>query len=714
MKISEVIQEIRKKMKDFDRIECSIPVKHLLKSIRNALDDRESSGTYSLKDLISELKNANGDIDEPVFSMTENAIINDVLNRLGDNGKNISFSYPVERLVEELRYKMDDSKDELLDESSVLEKVREKLPGNGIEDTEFVTDTAILENIRLNLNDSVQPYRWESNRLNEYINSGKNEIRFRRNDVKSGNIGKRFESALIAYATARAFEHEAEDQSDASRCQAYWKTFESELQNAPFTWTDSELSSDISDAVMAIQNRRFTEDVSSRYEQCIISFVLMRAFERARPFGSNEEKYQHYLAKFEADLKSTPQAHNDQEYRDEIEDAIRDIIRRRPDCKNSIYKTSSDILLLNDKFVPAIILHVTGRLSSDGNFEPFHTAILDIPFQWDEKDLIEYMHNGIQKIHDEFMRCEEDISENLIPLNDSFRMMLVSYILARAYEHALSFSDYSEKYKIYRELFESEWAKGKKMYSENEYKRIIFDAIREVTEIPLDESVGNELPIDERYIPAILQYAIYRFALQSGDLTNAGNLFSIYLQLKTSLPKHWSDEELLKFLNSAVREIVRRRMDCKECENTEFSLDGTIPISDKFETPLISYSVVRALEESGKRNVTDQHSYHVKKYEEGLSVIPRHRSDSEFMNVINIACREILRIRPDLRLDANGFPSKSWQNITSSEEEFPFDDSLMPAVVAHTAARCIEEDNGDKNRILFFEDEFKKIVRGDL
>ena len=176
-------------MKDFDRIECSIPVKHLLKSIRNALDDRESSGTYSLKDLISELKNANGDIDEPVFSMTENAIINDVLNRLGDNGKNISFSYPVERLVEELRYKMDDSKDELLDESSVLEKVREKLPGNGIEDTEFVTDTAILENIRLNLNDSVQPYRWESNRLNEYINSGKNEIRFRRNDVKSGNIG---------------------------------------------------------------------------------------------------------------------------------------------------------------------------------------------------------------------------------------------------------------------------------------------------------------------------------------------------------------------------------------------------------------------------------------------------------------------------------------------------------------------------------------------
>ena len=140
-----------------------------------------------------------------------------------------------------------------------------------------------------------------------------------------------------------------------------------------------------------------------------------------------------------------------------------------------------------------------------------------------------------------------------------------------------------------------------------------------MTGLALEDTGDHELPVDERHVPAILQYALFRFALRNGDLDAAGNLFALYLQLKASLPKHWTDEELLKFLNSAVREIIRRRPDCKECEYTEIGMDDTIPVSDKFETSLISYSVVRALEESGKKNVTEQHGYHVKKYEDGVT-----------------------------------------------------------------------------------------------
>lgn len=715
MKTLEVIQEVRKKLNDYDRIECPLAVETLLESIRDTLDDREVSGEYNISDLIQELKDANGDtVEKGAFTDSE-IILAEILDQLGDNAQTIkSFSYPFERLIEELRVKLNDSQDSPLPET-VSEKVREKLPGNGIADTESASDTAILENVRLNLNDSVEPYRWETERLNEYISAGKEEIRFRRNDVTGSGVGKRFESALIAYTTARAFEHEAEDQSDASRCQAYWKTFESELKNAPFAWTDSELSGAIAEAITVIQSRRFAKTVGSRYEQSIISFALMRAFERGRPFGANEEMYQHYLTKFESDLNATPSARSDQEYRDLIEDAIRDIIRRRPDCKKQIYKASSDILLLNDKFVPAIILHVTGRLNPGGNFELFHKAVADIPFQWDEEILKRYMEDGILWIYRDFMRGTRGTdADGKLQCPECFRALLTAYVLSRAYEYAFSFSDSSEKIKIYRERFEAEQAKCRKLYEEEEYRRIIFDAARDLTGLALEDTGDHELPVDERHVPAILQYALFRFALRNGDLDAAGNLFALYLQLKASLPKHWTDEELLKFLNSAVREIIRRRPDCKECEYTEIGMDDTIPVSDKFETSLISYSVVRALEESGKKNVTEQHGYHVKKYEDGLSVIPRHRTDSDLLEAINIACREIFRIRPDLRLDRNGLPTKRFQGIISPEDEFPLADSLMPAVAAHSAARCIEEDNGNENRIIFFNNEFKKIVRGDI
>ncbi len=919
MKISDVIQEIRKRLGDFDRIEYTLTVQKLLNSIRDALGDRES-GTYSLQKLIGELKNANGESEDMNFTLTEGRVLADVRDRLGDNDlnvsfsypvarlieelrsrngdlgtdhtltegrvladvrsrlgdndRNVSFSYPVARLIEELRESVGDSTDGALDESRLPAQVREKLDGNGAADTGTVSRAAVLVNVRLNLNDSVSPYRWETEQLNGYIDSGCDAVRFRRKDAGASDPGARFESAVIAYATARAFEHEAEDQSDASRCQFYWKKFEEELQNAAFVWTDDELSGYLSEGVQAIRNRRYVKTVGARYEQCVVSYALMRAYEQAREIGSHEEKYQHYLAKFESELKSTPPAREDSEYRDAIEDgvrevirrrpdcketvyaasgvnllngkfvpavsawalaelkdrvtdpeaknelerfyteldripfhwedddlsrylgdavelvredsmqydpartetlpvkdkylqyliqyvlvrayeqalgtgdygekykvhqelflsereragksysdgqyrefiedAIREIIRRRPDCKNVIYRESGETLLLNDKFVPAILPHVSGRIGIDGDAgETFRKEITDIPFHWEDDDLRRHLDDGINLIREEFIHFEPSVTD-VLPVGDRYFMLLESFILSRAYEQALSFADHGEKYKLYRGIFETERERAGKIYAESEYRRLVLDAVRELTGIPLDEStLADELPIDERCVPSILHYALYRFALRSGDFEAAGNSLKLYLELKSELPKHWSDGELTDFLNSAIREIIRRRPDCKECEYTEVQEDGTVPVSDKFETSLISYSVIRALEESGKRNVTEQHQYHVKKYEAGLSAIPRHRSDAELIGTLNPCIREIFRLRPDLRLDKNGFPVKRPTDAATAEDEFILPDTLLPAAAAYSAARCIDEDRGDKERAVLFFKEFNQLVRGE-
>ena len=721
MKISEVIQEIRKKLGDFDRIEYSLSVQKILNSIRDALGDREIYGTYSLQKLIEELKNANGESNDTSFTLTAERVLADVRDRLGDNDSNVSFSYPVARLIEELRESLGDSKDGELDPDSLTAKVREKLDGNGAADTGSVAKASVLVNVRLNLNDSVPPYRWETEQLNEYIDSGCDTIRYRRKDVGSSGPGVRFEAAVTAYTTARAFEHEAEDQSDASRCQFYWKKFEEELQNAPFAWTDSELSGYLSEGVQAVRNRRYAETVGTRYEQCVISFALMRAYERSREIVGHEEKYQHYLAKFESDLKSTPSAREDSEYRETIEDGVREVIRRRPDCKDTIYAASS-VNLLNERLVSAIsawaLFELKGRVADEGSkneLERFYTELNRIPFHWQDTDLQHYLDEGVNLIREEFIHFEPAVTDGVLPVGDRYSMLLESHILSRAYEHALSFADYGEKYKLHRERFEAERERAGKSYAESEYRRIILDAASELTGEPLNEStIDDILPIDERHVPSILHYALYRFALRAGNFAAAGDFLKQYLELKSELPKHWSDEELTGFLNSAIREVIRRRPDCKESEYTEKAMEGgTIPISDKFETSLISYSVIRALEGSGKRDVTEQHQYHVKKYEAGLSAIPFHRNDMELVGYINLGIREIFRLRPDLRLDKDGFPLKRPEDATSPDGEFMLPDVLLPAVVAYSAARCIDEDKRDKDRIVLFSKEFNQLVKGE-
>ena len=82
MKTLEVIQEVRKKLNDYDRIECPLAVETLLESIRDTLDDREVSGEYNISDLIQELKDANGDtVEKGVFTDSE-IILAEILDQL--------------------------------------------------------------------------------------------------------------------------------------------------------------------------------------------------------------------------------------------------------------------------------------------------------------------------------------------------------------------------------------------------------------------------------------------------------------------------------------------------------------------------------------------------------------------------------------------------------------------------------------------------------
>ena len=690
MKVSEVLNETRKRLGDFDRIGHTLRVSDLILKIRAELDDAEteeiaSGGAGVLKDFS--------------YSLTEERILSDVKKVLGYNDESIEYSYGMSRLIQELREELDDGSDSELSTAAVLAKVRLALDGAGANETGAVNKVQVLSNVRLNLNDSVEPYRWTDKKLNEYIDSGCNEIQCRRKDAcgKYNAVSSRFEGAVTAYVSARAFEHEAEDQSDAERSQYFRALYEKEIKDAPAVWLDADLKGFIAEGVQTIQNRRYALPAGVRYEQCVVDFALARAFE----YTGDAEKFAAYNSKFEAELKEVPPHREDSEYRNAIENGIREVLYRRPDCRGITYR-ASETAVLNEKFVPCVRAWALGELKnrSEANggaddVARFYSELAKIPFRWKEEELKRYLRDELGRVSD----SETEVTSPVLPADDEYLEQLESYVLSRAYEQALSFGDYAEKYKLYRERYEAERLRSEKRYSESERKRVLSEGI---------SALGRS---DVKAVPALLEYVAYRTAVRNGNPSEAAVALQRYLGLKAELPKHWEDEELIAFLNSGVREIIRRRADCKLCEYEEFGETGEIPVSDKFETSLISYSVVRALEGIGAGD-GEKLKFHVQKYESGLKEIPFHRPDAELLEAVNAGVREILRVRPDLRLDKHGYPVRRAE-AANVNEEFSLSDDLVPAVSAYAAVRCLDEERRDEKQRMIYEQEFNHIIRGD-
>ena len=95
-----------------------------------------------------------------------------------------------------------------------------------------------------------------------------------------------------------------------------------------------------------------------------------------------------------------------------------------------------------------------------------------------------------------------------------------------------------------------------------------------------------------------------------------------------------------------------------------------------------------------------------------MKEIPFHRPDAELLEAVNAGVREILRVRPDLRLDKHGYPVRRAE-AANVNEEFSLSDDLVPAVSAYAAVRCLDEERRDEKQRMVYEQEFNHIIRGD-
>ncbi len=748
MKIADIINDVRTKLNDHDKINCSMTADKILDMVRARLNDRtEVNKDYPVERLLMEIRKSMGDTDKVSFSLTVARVLADVRDRLNDSN-DFTVSYSMERLIQEIRNTVADN-DRLsnpLKISELLAKVRDNL-GDNDSGSENINQTEILKEVRYKLDDSVSPYRWSDEDLKSYINEGIRDILLKRSDCAKKNtsmIRDKFSSALVAYAAACAFEHEAEDKNDAERRNFYWEKYQAELRAVPFRWETEALVAFAASGIREVIRRRVdcrsvvldseisdssTLPISDKFENAIIHYILSRALEESLDYPNASEKYKLHRERFLEEIQSVPCHWEEADYRAYVDDAVREIIKKRQDCKEIVYKETPDALILNSKFVPAVIAHVAARIlemkgdaAYKTNLERFERELKNVPFHWQDSDLLLYINDAVRNIMRRRSDCWDEeyaplTESSTLPVSDKFLIPINCYVLARAFEQSLDYPNSSEKYKLYQTQFFEELKTIPYHFSDEDLMDVIKDALREVyrrrgdcknTEFSGEIEISGSLPLSDKYVPALLAYIRAKLSLQTGDLQSHQGAMELFFSMIASIPWHWTDTELIGYLNSGLREIIRRRPDCKFEVYGDAVPQSFLPVSDKFEQALVAYIVFRCLEEHPKENWLE---YYRKSYEKELTDVPFHWKEEELISFLNQGVREIRRIRPDERMNEYGMPVDSNKDVTEKDEDVQLRDAFFSAITGYIAAKCVESKNGleKPDRLAFFLNEFNQI-----
>ena len=750
MKIADILNDVRTKLNDHDKINFSMTADKILDMVRARLNDSTDVNTdYSVERLLMDVRKNMGDTDKVAFSLTVARVLSDVRDRLNDSN-DFSYTYSLKRLIQEIRNNVSDNDNVTcsLNMSDILAKVRDNL-GDNDSGTSTINQTEVLKQIRYNLDDSVLPYRWSDADLKSYMSAGIRDILLKRSDCAKKNttmIRDKFSSALVAYATASAFEHEAEDKNDAERRNFYWEKYQAELKAVPFRWETETLVEFAASGLREIIRRRVdcrsvinvgvssssTITISDKFENALIHYILSRALEESLDFPAESEKYKLHRDRFLEEIQTVPFHWDDTDYSAYINDAVREIIRKRQDCKDIVYKETSSAFLLNSKFIPAVIAHVSARIQEMKgneaykiNLDRFDAELKKVPFHWQNSDLLLYVNDAVRNIIRRRSDCSDLEYKTLfesssIPVSDKFLLPINCYVLARAFEQALDYPNASEKYKLYQTQFFDELKSIPYHFSDEELLNVLKDALLEVyrrrgdcknEEFSGEIEISGTLPLSDKYVPALLAYIRSKLSLQTGDVQSQQGYMDQFFSFLSMVPWHWTDQKLKEFLNSGIREIIRKRPDCKFDIYLEEEDQTVLPISDKFEQALVAYIVFRCLEEHPNENWLE---YYRKSYENELSNIPFHWSDAEFISYLNQGVREIRRRRPDERMNKYGMPAEDYVDVSEKDVDVPLRDSFFSAITGYIAAKCVESKIGMEkpDRFASFINEFNQI-RGE-
>lgn len=140
--------------------------------------------------------------------------------------------------------------------SAIVEKLHFTL--KTLSPTTSITPTDVISRSRETLADTVAPYRWSDNQLEEFLDDGVTDLRTFRSDVTElANIPEAFASALANYVVSRAFALDNDAQNNNGQLSdKYLALFMSQAAAVPFYFTDEQLGQYADETVLDLVSKR--------------------------------------------------------------------------------------------------------------------------------------------------------------------------------------------------------------------------------------------------------------------------------------------------------------------------------------------------------------------------------------------------------------------------------------------------------------------------
>lgn len=207
------------------------------------------------------------------------------------------------------------------------------LGDSALSETDYISVSTVIGEVRDILGDTVSPYRWTDATLLSLLSNGIRDIVAYRSDCYNADVElsdniidvtttlpARFHGAIVHYMAQKAFSSDAEDQSDTAQRNFHLQQYNDAINSVTYRWNDARINQYIADGVKEIRLKRpdvlmsalviaegdtETVNLPDYLKESIINYALMRCYQMRIDRKADAEKFSYYQQKYIAETYGT-------------------------------------------------------------------------------------------------------------------------------------------------------------------------------------------------------------------------------------------------------------------------------------------------------------------------------------------------------------------------------------------------------------------------
>lgn len=457
------------------------------------------------------------------------------------------------------------------------------------------------------------------------------------------------------------------------------------------------LGSYAEDGIKSIRGMRpdalIGDALSGGFQAALNLYVLARCIEGEVEVEADKSRYGMFYDRFVQAVKAVPPHIPDAVIDNYIELGLTEINGRRPD----LGLCNATAPLLEDFVMYHVSQSKLGETTAmQTNLGRFSSSLDEIPYHYQSGELLQYIKDGETAVKE----IRPDAEKHMGCFSEAVKSYAICHALGRRFGKA---AGVSEMWQAHDANFKAAVSAVPYFWTDaelNVFRKRGEQEIR-LKRPDLAGSAGENLCLTD-YI--VFSAAEIRYG-RDGELYKIHS-DSFYRNLET-LPKHYSDEELGKYLDEALEMLKSLRPDA-------VNESGQIR-SDLLDSAL-HYALSRLLDRDVSNGAVQAvWKNHSERFAQAVQSQPYHWEDAELLRLLHDSLTDILRRRADARMDEYG-NERAVDREPGLPDEYPLRESFAKAsecfcVYGAIAARIGREAMADAKYQLW-NNQYNNLIGG--